>query len=258
ARYGFGLVEVWTTLMVVAALLAGSDIAVRAWRALKVKHLSIELLVTIAAAGALIIGEVWEAAAVTFLFMLGAWLEMRTMGKTRGALKELLDAAPATALVLRDGEAVEVPAHAVQPGETVLVKAGQRIPVDGEVVEGMAAVSEAAITGEPMPAEKAPGSRVHAGTIAENGLLRIRATSVGADTTLARIIQRVEEAQDEKAPSQRMIERFAQWYTPAIIGLAVVAFAFTQDIRLALTLLVVGCPGALVISTPVSIVAGIG
>ncbi|MRX51349.1 heavy metal translocating P-type ATPase [Paracoccus sp. S-4012] len=258
ARYGFGMIGLWSGLMVAAALLAGSDIAVRAWRALKVRHLSIELLVTIAAAGALVIGEYWEAAAVTFLFMLGAWLEMRTMGQTRGALKELLDAAPATATVLREGEPIEIPAHTVQLGETVLVKAGQRIPVDGEVTEGTAAVSEAAITGEPMPAEKAPGSRVHAGTIAENGLLRIRATNVGADTTLARIIQRVEEAQEEKAPSQRMIERFAQWYTPAIIGLAVVAFAFTQDIRLALTLLVVGCPGALVISTPVSIVAGIG
>ena len=258
ARYGFGMIELWSVLMVAAALLAGSDIAVRAWRALRVKHLSIELLVTVAAVGALVIGEFWESAAVTFLFMFGAWLEVRTMGQTRGALKELLDAAPATATVLRNGEPVEIPAHEVQPGEIVLVKAGQRIPVDGEVSEGTAAVSEAAITGEPMPAEKAPGSLVHAGTIAENGLLRIRATNVGADTTLARIIQRVEEAQDEKAPSQRMIERFAQWYTPAIIGLAVLAFAFTQDIRLALTLLVVGCPGALVISTPVSIVAGIG
>ena len=258
ARYGFGMIDLWWALMVAAALLAGSDIAVRAWRALKVRHLSIELLVTVAAVGALVIGEVWESAAVTFLFMLGAWLEMRTMGQTRGALKALLDAAPATATVLRGGQPVEVPAIAVQLGETVLVKAGQRIPVDGEVTEGTAAVSEAAITGEPMPSEKAPGSRVHAGTIAENGLLRIRATNVGADTTLARIIQRVEEAQEEKAPSQRMIERFAQWYTPSIIGLAVVAFAFTQDIRLALTLLVVGCPGALVISTPVSIVAGIG
>jgi Cd2+/Zn2+-exporting ATPase len=258
ARYGFGMIGLWSALMVAAALVAGSDIALRAWRSLKARHLSIELLVTIAAAGALVIGEYWESAAVTFLFMLGAWLEARTMGQTRGALKALFDAAPATATVLRDGQPVEIPAYAVTLGETVLVKAGQRIPVDGEVTEGSAAVSEAAITGEPMPAEKAPGNRVHAGTIAENGLLRIRATSVGADTTLARIIHRVEEAQEEKAPAQRMIERFAQWYTPAIIGLAVVAFAFTRDIRLALTLLVVGCPGALVISTPVSIVAGIG
>ncbi len=183
ARYGFGMVEAWTALMVAAAFLAGSDIAIRAWRSLLVKHFSIELLVTVAAVGALIIGEVWESAAVTFLFMFGGWLEARTMGQTRGALKALLDAAPATATVLRESESVEVPAHMVQLGETVLVRAGQRIPVDGEVTEGTAAVSEAAITGEPMPAEKAPGSHVHAGTIAENGLLRIRATNVGADTT---------------------------------------------------------------------------
>jgi Cd2+/Zn2+-exporting ATPase len=258
ARYGFGQIEIWRVLMIAAAIFAGWDIAIRAWRALRVKAFSIELLVTVAAVGALIIGEVWESAAVAFLFMFGGWLEARTMGQTRRALKALLDAAPATATMLRDGDPVEVPAHMVQLGETVLVKAGQRIPVDGEVIEGSAAVSEAAITGEPMPAEKAPGSHVHAGTIAENGLLRIRATGVGADTTLARIIHRVEEAQEEKAPAQRMIERFAQWYTPSIIGLAIVSFAVTQDIRLALTLLVVGCPGALVISTPVSIVAGIG
>ncbi len=258
ARWGFGAIDLWAALMAAAAVLAGADIAWRALQALRIRHLSIELLVTIAAIGALIIGEYWEAAAVTFLFMLGAWLEARTLRQTRGALADLLKAAPQLATVIRDGQPVEVAASAVRPGETVLVRAGQRIPVDGEVMEGNAAVSEAAITGEPIPAEKAPGARVHAGTIAENGLLRIRATGVGADTTLARIIRRVEEAQEERAPSHRMIERFAQWYTPAIMVLALGAWAVTQDVRLALTLMVVACPGALVISTPVSIVAGIG
>lgn len=248
----------WIIFMVLAWLLAGQEIAIRAWQALRLRHLSIELLVTLAAAGAITIGEYWEAAAVTFLFMLGAWLEGRTMRHTRGALKALVEAAPSMATVLRNGEALEVPADSVERGEIVLVKAGQRIPVDGEVIEGAAAVNEAAISGEPIPAEKAPGGRVHAGTLAENGLLQIRTTGVGADTTLAKIIHRVKEAQEEKAPSQRMIESFARWYTPAIFGLGIAAFAFTGDIRLALTLLVVGCPGALVISTPVSIVAGIG
>lgn len=248
----------WIIFMVLAWLLAGQEIAIRAWQALRLRHLSIELLVTLAAAGAITIGEYWEAAAVTFLFMLGAWLEGRTMRHTRGALKALVEAAPSMATVLRNGEALEVSADSVERGEIVLVKAGQRIPVDGEVIEGAAAVNEAAISGEPIPAEKAPGGRVHAGTLAENGLLQIRTTGVGADTTLAKIIHRVEEAQEEKAPSQRMIESFARWYTPAIFGLGIAAFAFTGDIRLALTLLVVGCPGALVISTPVSIVAGIG
>lgn len=256
--FGFGLSQPWAPLMLAAALLAGSDIAWRGVQALRIRQFSIELLVTVAAIGAVFIGEYWEAAAVTFLFMLGAWLEARTLRQTRGALADLLKAAPETATVIRDGQPIEIAANAVRPGEIVLVRAGNRIPVDGEVTEGNAAVSEAAITGEPIPAEKSAGSRVHAGTIAENGVLRIRATGIGADTTLARIIRRVEEAQEERAPSQRMIERFAQWYTPGIMVLAFGAWALTQDIRLALTLLVVACPGALVISTPVSIVAGIG
>lgn len=258
ARFILGWDGLWAPFMAAAALVAGSDITVRAWRALRVKHLSIELLVTIAAAGALLIGEVWEAAAVTFLFMLGAWLESRSMRHTRSALEELIDAAPSFATLERDGELVEVPAHLVAPEEIVLVRPGEKIPVDGEVISGAAAIDESAITGEPIPAEKTTGARVFAGTIAHNGLIRIRATGVGAETTLARIIRRVEEAQEEKAPSQRMIERFAAWYTPAIIALAALAFLLTRNVHLALTLLVVGCPGALVISTPVSIVSGIG
>ena len=258
ANYGFGLDAPWAPLMTIAAVLAGYDIALRAWASLRLRHLSIELLVIVAAIGALFINNHWESAAVTFLFMLGAWLESRTMSRTRGALKSLLDAAPATATVLRNGETVEIAAHEVILGETVLVKAGQRVPVDGEVLEGTAAVNEAAITGEPMPAEKSRGSRVFAGTLAENGLLHLRATGVGADTTLARIITRVEEAQDAKAPAQRMIESFGRWYTPGVFVMAVITYIVTRNVELSLTLLVVSCPGALVISTPVSVVAGIG
>lgn len=245
-------------LMVAAAVVAGGDIALRAARGLRQRQVTIELLVTIAATGAIVIGEYWEAAAVTFLFMLGAYLEARTLSRTRQALGRLLDLAPTTALVLRDGQEVEVDPGDVVPGETVLVKPGARIPVDGEVLDGRAAVDESAITGEPLPAEKTAGDPVYAGTVSQNGLLWVRATGIGADTTLARIIHRVEEAQEEKAPTQRFIERFARWYTPAIIGLAAVAYLVSRNVELALTLLVIGCPGALVISTPVSIVAGIG
>ena len=245
-------------LMAAAAVIAGSDIALRAWHSLRQRHVSIELLVTIAAAGALAIGEVWEAAAVTFLFLFGAYLEARTLRRTRKVLQGLLELAPAVALVVRDGQQVEVAPGNVRQDEVVLVKPGMKVPVDGIVVDGISAVDESAITGEPMPAEKAAGHDVYAGTVNQAGLLKVRATGVGADTTLARIIRRVEEAQEEKAPTQRFIERFARWYTPAIIGLSVVAFILTRDVELALTLLVIGCPGALVISTPVSVVAGIG
>lgn len=253
-----GWSEPRTALMVTAALLAGGDIALRAWQALRVRHVGIELLVTIATAGALAIGEVWEAAAVTFLFAVGGYLEARTLSGTRRAIQALLEVAPATATVVRDDVQAIVPAAEVQPGELVLVKPGAKVPVDGEVVGGHGAVDESAITGESIPAEKAPGSAVFAGTLNQGALLRVRATGVGADTTLARIVRRVEEAQEEKAPAQRFIERFARWYTPAILGLSVMTYLFTRDLELALTLLVIGCPGALVISIPVSVVAGIG
>jgi len=244
--------------MIVAAGLAGGDVAVRAVRRLWNGHVSIELLVGIAAVGALLIGEYWEAAAVTFLFSLGAYLEARTMRRTRQALGELIDQAPSTAIILREGEQIEVPAREVTSGETVVVKPGARIPVDGTVTQGASAVDESAITGESMPAEKTVGDEVYAGTVNRAHLLKVTASSTGRDTTLAGIIRRVEEAQEAKAPTQRVIDRFARWYTPAIVLMSAGVGVGTGSVHLALTLLVIGCPGALVIATPVSVVAGIG
>ncbi|MDN5697187.1 MAG: HAD-IC family P-type ATPase, partial [Rubrobacter sp.] len=258
AEYGLGLAAVAYPMMVAAALIAGSDVALRAWNSLRSGHISIELLVTIAATGALVIGEAWEAAAVTFLFLLGATLEARTMERTRKTLQGLLELAPMSALVLREGRQIEVSPKEVVHGETVIVKPGATIPVDGEVIDGRAAVDEHAVTGEPLAVEKEAEAPVYAGTIAQNGLLKVRAEGVGADTTLARIIQRVEEAQEERVPVQRFIDRFARWYTPAIIGLSVAVGLIFGDAHLALTLLVIGCPGALVIAAPVAVVAGIG
>src|SRR5690606_26238869 len=213
------------------------------------------IFVSVAATGALVIGEVWEAAAVAFLFSVGHALEARTMTRTRAALAELVAVAPDVAVVLRDGVQVEVPSVQVATGETVLVKNGAKVPVDGVVTGGAAALVEASITGESVPVEKTEGDRVFAGTVSSGGFLTVRATGVGADTTLARIIHRVEEAQDAKARAQTFLERFSAWYTPAIIVLALVAALVSGDVVLALTLLVIGCPGALVISIPVAIVA---
>ncbi|MEE1651850.1 cation-translocating P-type ATPase [Brachybacterium sp. J144] len=245
-------------LMVLAALVAGAPILIAAVRALRVRTIGIDLLVTIAAVGALVIGEYWEAAAVTFLFAIGHALEAGTMNRTRSALAELVAAAPDIAVVLRDGQQVEVPAAEVRLGETVLVKNGAKVPVDGTVLAGTGAIDEAAITGESIPAAKGTEDAVFAGTVSAGGFLQVRATGVGADTTLARIIHRVEEAQDAKARTQTFLERFSTWYTPAVIVLALAAGLVTGDVVLALTLLVIGCPGALVISIPVAIVAGIG
>src|SRR5690606_29045303 len=245
-------------LMVAAAGVAGAPIAMRAWRALRARAFGIDLLVLVAAIGAIVIGEYWEAAAVTTLFAVGNALEAATLNRTRAALAALVDVAPTVAVVLRDGEQLEVPAWTVAAGETVLIKHGAKVPVDGEVVTGTGSIDEAAITGESLPVEKATGDRVYAGTISHGGFLRVKATGVGADTTLARIIHRVEEAQDAKSETQRFLGRFSAWYAPAIIVTAAVMGAVTGNVELALTLLVVSGPGALVISIPVSIVAAVG
>lgn len=244
--------------MIAAAVVAGYGIVIKSVRALIAKVIGIDLLVSVAAIGAVIIGNFWEAAAVTFLFAIGHALEAATLNKTRSALAELVAVAPDSAIVVRDGEQQEIPAGQVRMGEIVLVKNGAKVPVDGQVVSGTGAIDEASITGESIPVEKTKGGQVFAGTVSRGGFLQVLATGIGADTTLARIIHRVEEAQDAKAKTQAFIDRFSRWYTPAVMVLALVAGLISGDVVLALTLLVIGCPGALVISIPVAIVAGIG
>ncbi len=244
--------------MIAAATVAGYGIVVKAARALIAGVIGIDLLVSVAAIGAVIIGNFWEAAAVTFLFAVGHALEAATLNKTRSALAELVAVAPDSAIVVREGRQLEIPATQVRTGEVVLIKNGAKVPVDGQVISGTGAIDEASITGESIPMEKSEGGQVFAGTISHGGFLQVMATGIGADTTLARIIHRVEEAQDAKAGTQAFIDRFSGWYTPAVMVLALVAGLVSGDVVLALTLLVIGCPGALVISIPVAIVAGIG
>src|SRR5690625_2514529 len=258
ASRGFGAVVVAELLMVAAAIVAGLPILRNAVNALMARNISIDLLVSIAASGALIIGEYWEAAAVTFLFAVGHALESATLNKTRSALAALVAVAPDTAVVMRRGEQVEITATDVKMGEVVLVKNGAKVPVDGDVIAGNGSIDEATITGESIPVEKAKGDHVFAGTISRGGFLQVLATGVGADTTLARIIHRVEDAQDARARTQKFMDRFSRWYTPAVIVMALIAWLLSGSIILGLTLLVVACPGALVISIPVSIVSGIG
>lgn len=252
------LTAITNLIMLAATVVAGTPILKRAVGALKYKILGIDALVSIAVIGALAIGEYWEAAAVTFLFMLGDYLEARTIEKTRSSIKALLELAPDTARVLRDGAEVEVSPDEVVAGDVVIIRPGEKIPVDGTVLEGTAYVNQAAITGESIPLSKQPEDNVFSGTIIESGYLKVRADRVGEDTTFARILQMVEEAQDKKAETQKFLERFSRYYTPSIIVLAALIYLFSRDLVLALTLLVIACPGALVISAPVSIVAGIG
>jgi len=253
-----GYEKITILLMFATTVIAGVPVFRKAIGALKYRIVGIDALVTIAVTGAVIIGEYWEAAAVTFLFMLGDYLESRTIEKTRSSIKALLDMAPDKARVRRNGEETEINPEDVLKGDFVVVRPGEKISVDGTIVEGSAYINQAAITGESIPINRAVDETVFSGTIIESGYLVIRADRVGEDTTFARILQMVEDAQDKKAKTQKFLEKFSRYYTPAIILLSIALFLATKDVVLALTLLVIACPGALVISAPVSIVAGIG
>ncbi|MGY3773259.1 heavy metal translocating P-type ATPase [Tetragenococcus solitarius] len=245
--------------LIIASIFGVAPIAIQAYQALKVKVVSIDVLVTIAVIGALLIQNFEESAVVTFLFLFGHYLEQRTLNQTRSAIKELTDMAPESALVqTEDGEFEEVDVDDVDEGDVLLVKTGGKVPVDGTVLTGEGYINEASITGESVPVTKTEGGEVFAGTILENGTIQIRADKVGEDTTFGKIIELVEEAQDSKSEAERFIDRFSKWYTPTILVLAFIVWAITQNIELAITILVLGCPGALVIGVPVSNVAGIG
>ncbi|NLW42547.1 MAG: heavy metal translocating P-type ATPase [Tissierellia bacterium] len=252
-------VEISEILLIIASVIGLTPIAIQAYQAITVKVVSIDVLVTIAVLGAFLIRNFEESAVVTFLFLFGAYLEQRTLNKTRSAIKELTEMAPESALKqMDDGEFEEVDVDDVDIGDILLVKTGAKVPVDGTVLIGEGSINEASITGESIPVSKEKGSGVYAGTILDNGTIQIVANRVGEDTTFGRIIELVEEAQDSKSEAERFIDRFAKYYTPAVLVIAFIVWLVTKDVELAITILVLGCPGALVIGVPVSNVAGIG
>ncbi len=245
--------------LIIASIIGAAPIVLQAYQALRVKVVSIDVLVSIAVAGAFVIRNYEESAIVTFLFLFGAFLEQRTLNKTRSAIKELTEMAPESALrKMENGEFVEVDVDDVDVGDTLLVKTGAKVPVDGTVITGEGSINEASITGESIPVAKEQGSKVFAGTILDNGTIQIVADRVGEDTTFGKIIELVEDAQDSKSEAERFIDRFSKYYTPAVLVLSFIVWLITKDLELAITILVLGCPGALVIGVPVSNVAGIG
>lgn len=259
SRLALESLHIFHLLLILASILGVAPIAIQAYQALRVKVVSIDVLVTAAVLGAFVIRNYEESAIVTFLFLFGAYLEQRTLNKTRSAIKELMEMAPESALKqMEGGEFVEVEVDEVDVGDILLVKTGAKIPVDGTVVSGEGSVNEASITGESLPVRKEKGSKVYAGTILDNGTLQIVADRVGEDTTFGKIIELVEEAQDSKSEVERFIDRFAKNYTPAVLALSLIVGLLTRDVELAITIMVLGCPGALVIGVPVSNVAGIG
>ncbi|MGH2161601.1 heavy metal translocating P-type ATPase [Enterococcus faecalis] len=244
---------------IIASIIGVAPIAIQAYQAMKVKVISIDMLVTIAVLGAFLIRNFEESAIVTFLFLLGSYLEQRTLNQTRSPIKELTEMTPETALKeMEDGTFEEVDIDEVDEGDLLLVKTGAKIPVDGTVFEGQGHVNEANITGESFPVKKVVDDEVFAGTILDNGTMKIVANKIGEDSTFGKIIELVEEAQDSKSEAERFIDRFSRWYTPLVLLVGILVWIFTQNVEIAVTVLVLGCPGALVIGVPVSNVAGIG
>lgn len=272
---GVGLVLQWLGFKAIwqadavffVAIAAGAILVLpKALRSLRTFTLDINVLMVIAVTGAVAIGEVAEGAAVIFLFALSELLESWSVGRARRAIQALMQLTPDTALVRRNDAWVEVDAREVQLGEIILIKPGQKSAVDGEVSVGTSAMDQSPITGESIPVEKKPGDPVFAGAINGEGSLEVWVTKAAENTTVARIIKMVEEAQQQRAPAQRFVDSFAKIYTPAVMAIAVVLailpplfFAQPWDVWIyrALVLLVIACPCALVISTPVSVVSGL-
>ena len=266
AAAAFGRPALAAVLSVVSALAGGVFPALRAVSALRSRTVDINALMVIAVAGAIALNQWNEAATVVFLFGLAQWLEARTLERARQAIGALIDLAPREALVKDvDGERW-VPIESISPEMQIVIRPGDKVPLDGRVIAGHSDVNEAPITGESLPVDKTPGDEVFAGTINGRGALELEVTRIGRDTRLAQIIHLVEVAQAQRAPVQSFVDRFARIYTPAVIALAAVValvppLALDADastwIYRALVLLVVSCPCALVISTPVSIVAAL-
>ena len=246
-----------TGLVVVALVLAAYPICLRAIKALLAKRLDADVLVAIAVIAASSVGEFVAAGEVAFIMLLGEQLENYTIRRARRSLGSLLSLVPATAHVRRDGKEEEVRASELQVGDIVIVRAGERIPVDGVVQSGMASVNQAPVTGESMPVDRSEGDEVFVGTLAETGALIIESQRVGEDTTLARIAQLVEAAQQREAPIQRTLDRAAGWMVPVMLTLAALVFAFTHDTARAITVLIVACPCALILATPTAVMAAI-
>jgi Cd2+/Zn2+-exporting ATPase len=263
----FGRTFALSTVLYLASVLFGAyHFARKGLYALKTLSLGINFLMSLAILGAIVIGEYVEAASLAFLFSLAELLEEFSVERARRSLRELIKLAPREARVRRNGEELLCPIEEIAVGEVCIVKPGERIALDGQVLSGSSFVNQAPITGESVPVEKRPGDEVFAGTINYDGYLEITVTKRAKDTTLARIIHLVEEAEAQKAPSERFVDRFARYYTPGVVLVALLVAtvpaiffgaAFSEWFSRALALLVIACPCALLISTPVSIISAI-
>ena len=245
-------------LMLTAIVVGGFPIFRTVVRALRNRMVTAHALMTLGIVGAVAIGQYAAAAVIVFFMRFADFLEGFTTDRSRRAIQALLRLSPETARVERDGQVVERPAHAVQPRDVVLVKSGDRIPVDGQVVSGHGTVNQAPITGESIPVEKTAGDRVFAATILERGLLRVETERAGAETTFGRILRLVEEAETHKAPVQRFADRFTAYYIPVVIAAALVSYLAGRDLSTAVAVVLVACSCAIAMATPTVVLASVG
>lgn len=258
-KYIFNIDYLKDTFFLLASILGLLPVLMQAIGSIKIKIISIDVLVSIAVIAALIIKNYEESAIVTFLFIFGSYLEQKTLNNTRSAIKSLIEMSPKTAIRIKnDEEYEEVDIDDLNVGDYILVKTGSKIPVDGKIISGIGYINESSITGESNIVKKEIGKEVFSGTILENGTLKVVAEKIGEETTFGKIIELVEEAQDSKSQTEKFINIFSKYYTPLVLLLSFIVYVITKDIELSITILVLGCPGALVIGVPVSNVAGIG
>jgi len=264
-RASIAYASVTSILLALIAIACGYTIYFKALRLLFHGRITVQLFVTIAIAASIAAGYYIPAATVVLIILAGTALEDYILYRTRGAIEKLVNMSPKIALIRRDGKEVEVSVEDVRLGETVLVKPGEKIPVDGTVVSGYSAVNQAAITGESMPAEKTKGDQVFAGTMNGNGALEIKTEKIAEDTTISHIIHLVEEAQEKRAPIQNIADRFTTYFVPFISTLAAIVFTATyvlvglqQAITRTVSILLVACPCALSLAVPIAVVGAIG
>lgn len=257
AHWGIGPLFVNAGLALIATLFGGFQRFLGGFKDILSRKITVNVFVVVALSATLAIGQFRPAAIIVFIMAVAGALESYTLDKTRRSIRDLLNFTPATVTVRRAGAEVTIAAAELQIGDQVVVRPGERIAVDGVVVAGASTVNQAPITGESMPVEKGIGSPVFSGTLNESGRLEIRTEKAGENTTLARIVHLVQEAQGTRAPIQNVADRFTAWFLPAVVVLAVVAFFVTRDIKAAVAVLLVACPCAFAIATPTAVTAGV-
>ena len=257
AHWEIGSHFVNAALAIVATVFGGFQRFVSGFKDIFRRKVTVNVFVVVALVATMAVGEFRPAAIIVFIMAVAGALESYTLDKTRKSIRDLLDFAPTTAIVRRQAEEVVVRVAELQVGDVVVVKPGARIPVDGVVTAGASSVNQAPITGESMPVEKLPGSSVFSGTLNESGRLDIRTEKVGERTTLARIVHLVQEAQGTRAPIQNLADRFTTWFLPTVVVLAIIAFAISGDVKVAVSVLLVACPCAFAIATPTAVTAGV-